>query len=172
MVTVILTFDPEGQVKKSKKGPCSKFKILNIKHTFLIQFHLRRQWCILLLCTMSINGPKMRFNLMTSTHLTLITAIWGSNIEIRISNLACRLLLLCMSYTCKTVFDFLIGFKSKFTKKKWTFRDQNPKILKIWDSHFVENFISFVYISFIGDFFSVYWYAIDIAEDYFWLKIA
>ena len=32
---------PQGQVKKVKKGQFSKFKILKIKRTFLIQFHLR-----------------------------------------------------------------------------------------------------------------------------------
>ena len=41
MVTVILRFDVKIRSKRVKKGQFSKFKILEIKHTFLIQFHLR-----------------------------------------------------------------------------------------------------------------------------------
>ena len=44
MVAVIFRFDLKvrsKKVKKVKKGQFSKFKILKIKRTFLIQFHLR-----------------------------------------------------------------------------------------------------------------------------------
>ena len=44
MVTVIFRFDLKvrsKKVKKGQKGQFSKFKILKIKRTFLIQFDLR-----------------------------------------------------------------------------------------------------------------------------------
>ena len=41
MVTVILRFDLKVRSKGVKKGQFSKLKILKIKHTFMIQFHLR-----------------------------------------------------------------------------------------------------------------------------------
>ena len=41
MVVVIFRFDLKVRSKKVKKGQFSKFKILKIKRTFLIQFHLR-----------------------------------------------------------------------------------------------------------------------------------
>ena len=41
MVTVILRFDLKVRSKRVKRGQFSKLKILEIKHTFLIQFHLR-----------------------------------------------------------------------------------------------------------------------------------
>ena len=41
MVAVIFRFDLMVRSKKVKKGQFSKFKILKIKRTFLIQFYLR-----------------------------------------------------------------------------------------------------------------------------------
>ena len=41
MAAVIFRFDLKVRSKKVKKGQFSKFKILKIKRTFLIQFHLR-----------------------------------------------------------------------------------------------------------------------------------
>ena len=45
------------------------------------------------------------------------------------------------------------GLKSTFPEKLvfWNFGGQNPKILKIRDSHLVENSISFVLIPFVCD---------------------
>ena len=50
MVAVIFRFDLKvrsKKVKKVKKGQFSKFKILKIKRTFLIQFHLRNENCLI-----------------------------------------------------------------------------------------------------------------------------
>ena len=41
METVILRFDLKVRSKRVKKVQFSKLKILKIKHTFLIQFHLK-----------------------------------------------------------------------------------------------------------------------------------
>ena len=41
MVAVIFRFDFKVRSKKVKKGQFSKFEILKIKRTFLIQFDLR-----------------------------------------------------------------------------------------------------------------------------------
>ena len=41
MVVVIFRFELKVRSKKVKKGQFSKFKILKVKSTFLIQFHLK-----------------------------------------------------------------------------------------------------------------------------------
>ena len=92
---------------------------------------------------------------MTSPHFPLITIIWGSKIEIRIWNLACELPS-CVTYTYNTVFWKVWKFwilEHFFPKNLffWNFGGQNPKILKIRDSHLVENSISFVLTPFVCD---------------------
>ena len=97
---------------------------------------------------MSINVPKMWFNFVTSLHFTLITTIWGSNIEIRIWNLACWLLIYSY-YTCNTFFENL---------KFWILQQFSPQKLifeilrvKIQESRLAKNSIYFVLTPFVCD---------------------
>ena len=139
MVAVIFRFDLKVRSKKVKKGQKrSIFKIQNFENkTLFFWFSLisEIQRCNLFLCTMTINGPKMWFNFMTSPHFTLITVIWGSKIEIRIWNLACELLS-CVSYTYNTVFWKFGKFwiLEHFVQKNFFFEIFRVKIPKFWKS--------------------------------------
>ena len=84
METVILRLDLKVRSKRVKKGQFSKFKILKIKRTFLIQFDLRNPMVYLVFVSDVYKWPKNVIYFYDVTTFHTFTVIWGSKIEIRI----------------------------------------------------------------------------------------